>query len=260
VQFLLHLLISNISQVVLLLIGLAFSDSRGHSVFPLSPIEILWVNMVTSSFLAIGLGLEASSPDLMLRPPRDLAVGVFTKELIVDKMIYGVTMGVLCIIAFVSVAYGYGSGNLGTDCNEGYNDTCYTVYRARATVFAVLSFLLLITAWEVKHFTRSLFNMYPEREHHATGAFGWVKNFWYAVWINKKLFWAVVCGFLITFPVVYGKNFNRVVFKHLAIGWEWGVVVGCVLAYLTVVESWKAIKRRFKIGSAMVKVDEGIEV
>lgn len=42
-KFLMHLLISNISQVVLLLIGLAFQDRNGVSVFPLSPLEILWV-------------------------------------------------------------------------------------------------------------------------------------------------------------------------------------------------------------------------
>src|ERR1700761_6523931 len=54
-QFLLHLLISNISQVILLLVGLAFQDRHGVSVFPLSPIEILWANLITSSFLAIGL-------------------------------------------------------------------------------------------------------------------------------------------------------------------------------------------------------------
>ncbi|KAL9117012.1 MAG: hypothetical protein Q9187_006456, partial [Circinaria calcarea] len=41
-KFLLHLLISNIAQVVLLLVGLAFEDSNGVSVFPLSPLEILF--------------------------------------------------------------------------------------------------------------------------------------------------------------------------------------------------------------------------
>jgi magnesium-transporting ATPase (P-type) len=94
-----HLLISNISQVVLLLIGLAFADDNGTSVFPLSPLEILWVNMITSSFLALGLGLEEAQPDIMLRPPHDLRQGVFTWEVIIDKMIYGVFMGTLCLIS-----------------------------------------------------------------------------------------------------------------------------------------------------------------
>src|SRR5947207_12261974 len=152
-----HLLISNISQVILLLIALAFKDGNGNSVFPLSPLEILWVNLITSSFLALGLGLEEAQPDIMLRPPHDLRVGVFTRELITDKMIYGTFMGSLCLLAFVTVAYGAGSSNLGANCNQDWNDTCGVVFRARATTYATISFLLLVTAWEVKHFSRSLF-------------------------------------------------------------------------------------------------------
>lgn len=88
-KFLMHLLISNIAQVILLLVALAFQDSDGNSVFPLSPLEILWVNMITSSFLALGLGMEEKTSDIMLRPPHSLRVGVFTKELIIDKFAWG---------------------------------------------------------------------------------------------------------------------------------------------------------------------------
>jgi Na+-exporting ATPase len=98
-KFLMHLLISNISQVFLLLIGLAFRDIDGNSVFPLAPVEILYANLVTSSFLAIGLGLERAQHDIMLRPPHDLKVGVFTRELIIDKMVYGTIMGSLCLVS-----------------------------------------------------------------------------------------------------------------------------------------------------------------
>ena len=111
---LMHLLISNIAQVILLLIGLAFKDNDNHSVFPLSPIEILWVNLITSSFLAIGLGLEEKQEDSMYRPPHDVKAGVFSKELITDKFIYGFFMGALCLFSFAIVAYvgpGGGVGN-----------------------------------------------------------------------------------------------------------------------------------------------------
>ncbi|KAI5777917.1 sodium transport ATPase [Geopyxis carbonaria] len=245
-KFIMHLLISNISQVVLLLIGLAFQDRNKVSVFPLSPLEILWVNMITSSFLALGLGLEEKSPDVMTRPPHSLRTGVFTWEVIIDKSLYGVTMGVLCLISFVIVIFGANDGNLGHDCNHGYNDSCSAVFEARATVFAVLSFLLLLTAWEVKHFTRSLFRLNPERH---TGPF----SVFHAVWYNRFLFWAVVAGFFITFPVIYIPVFNSVVFKHKGITWEWGVVAGACVIYLCVIEGWKAIKRWRGWGSAGYK-------
>lgn len=239
-----HLLISNIAQVILLLIALAFKDAGGDSVFPLSPLEILWANLVTSSFLAVGLGLEESQPDIMYRPPHDLGVGVFTRELITDKMIYGSFMGSLCLIAFVCVIYAAGSGtaDLGNGCNKGYNETCDTVFRARATTYATLTFLLLVTAWEVKHFSRSLFNMDPVRSPQRLSIFP-------TLWRNRFLFWAVMAGFVIAFPVVYLPVVNKLVFKHQAITWEWGIVFGCTVVYLACIESWKAVKRAFEIGS-----------
>ncbi|KAF1813912.1 sodium transport ATPase [Eremomyces bilateralis CBS 781.70] len=241
-KFLMHLLISNIAQVVLLLLGLAFKDDNGVSIFPLSPLEILWVNLITSSFLAIGLGLEDAQPDIMYRPPANLQVGVFTAELITDKFIYGVFLGSLCLVSFASVSYGAGGGNLGHDCNEGYNDSCDVVYRARATTYATLTFLLLVTAWEVKHFSRSLFNMDPSRH---TGLF----SVFSTLWRNRFLFWSVMAGFVICFPIVYIPVMNRVVFKHQGLTWEWGIVVGCTVVYTCYIEIWKAIKRRFGIWS-----------
>ncbi|KAE8353222.1 hypothetical protein BDV28DRAFT_111964 [Aspergillus coremiiformis] len=243
-KFLMHLLISNIAQVVLLLVALAFQDAKGNSIFPLSPLEILWANLVTSSFLAIGLGLEEAQPDIMYRPPHDLRVGIFTRELITDKMIYGTFMGSLCLVAFVCVIYGGGSGTLsmGHDCNEGWNESCRVVFRARATTYATLTFLLLVTAWEVKHFSRSLFNLDPGRYPGKISVF-------HSIWQNRFLFWAVVAGFVVAFPVIYLPAVNRIVFKHQAIDWEWGIVFGCVVVYVALVESWKATKRAFGIGS-----------
>lgn len=239
-----HLLISNIAQVILLLIALAFKDKDGHSVFPLSPLEILWANLVTSSFLALGLGLEESQPDIMYRPPHDLKVGVFTRELIMDKMIYGTFMGSLCLVAFVSVIYGIhnGTADMGSGCNEGFEPGCGIVFRARATTYATLTFLLLITAWEVKHFSRSLFNLDPDN-------YPGKRSIFHSIWRNRFLFWAVVAGFVIAFPVIYLPAVNHAVFKHEGIGEEWGIVFGCVVVYLALVESWKAIKRRFGIAS-----------
>lgn len=118
-KFLLHLLISNIAQVILLLVGLAFKDNNGVSVFPLSPLEILFANLVSSSFLAIGLGLEEASADVMTRPPPTR--GIFDRELIIDKFIYGTFMGCLCLASYCVVAFGVGDGNLGEDCNHNYS-------------------------------------------------------------------------------------------------------------------------------------------
>lgn len=179
----------------------------------------------------------------MTRPPHSLATGVFTKELIVDKMVYGFFMGLLCLASFVAGVYGGNSGYLGSNCNNAYNDTCDVVFRARSTTYATLSFLLLITAWEVKHFTRSLFSLVP-----GGGTFSVFPE----LWRNKTLFWAVVAGFCITFPVIYIPTINLKVFKHKGIGWEWGIVVLALLLYLVAIEGYKAFKRRIGFGEGRI--------
>ncbi|KAL7934386.1 cation transporting ATPase [Trichoderma chlorosporum] len=242
-KFLLHLLTSNLAQVILLLIGLAFKDEDKIAVFPLSPLEILWANLVTSSPLALGLGLEEAQPDILQRPPRSLRSGVFTLDLIRDQFVYGTCMGSLCLAAFMLVAYassGQGYHELPIDCNEHGHAGCGLVFRARAATFATLSFLLLITAWEVKHFHRSLFNM-DERWKGPLSVFR-------TIYHNHFLFWSIVAGFVITFPVIYIPSVNISVFKHQALTWEWGVVFGCVAVYVVLIEAWKAIKRRFSLG------------
>jgi potassium/sodium efflux P-type ATPase len=71
-RFVLHLLSENIAQACTLLIGLAFKDESDQSVFPLSPVEILWVIMITSGLPDMGLGMEIAAPDIMDRPPHSV--------------------------------------------------------------------------------------------------------------------------------------------------------------------------------------------
>lgn len=149
-------------------------------------------------------------------------------------------MGSLCLSSFVVVVYAAGAGDLGNDCNDKYNSSCDIVFRARSTTYATLSFLLLVTAWEVKHFTRSLFHLNP------TG--GGTFSLFDTVWRNKTLFWAVVVGFFVTFPVVYIPSINLRVFKHMGIGWEWSIVGVALVLYLVAIEGYKAVKRRIGFG------------
>lgn len=81
-KFVLHLLAQNIAQACTLLIGLAFKDETSLSVFPLSPVEVLWVIMITSSLPDMGLGMERAAPDILRRPPQSvsLLLTIFTES------------------------------------------------------------------------------------------------------------------------------------------------------------------------------------
>lgn len=57
-RFVLHVLAENIAQATTLLVGLAFKDAQNNSVYPLAPVQILWVIMATSGMPDMGLGME----------------------------------------------------------------------------------------------------------------------------------------------------------------------------------------------------------
>ncbi|KAL8899427.1 MAG: hypothetical protein Q9207_006212 [Kuettlingeria erythrocarpa] len=235
-KFVLHLLAENIAQACTLLIGLAFKDSTGLSVFPLAPVEILWVIMITSGMPDMGLGVERAAPDIMARPPQSLKTGIFTMEIIVDIIVYGVWMAILCLSSFAIVLFGFGDGQLGEGCNDSYSDRCDTVFRARATTFVCLTWFALFLAWEMINMRRSFFRMQPGSKKYFT-------QWMYDVWRNQFLFWAVIAGFVTIFPTLYIPVINRVVFKHEGISWEWGIVFVEATLFFAGVEAWKWTKR-----------------
>jgi Na+-exporting ATPase len=186
----------------------------------------------------MGLGFEIAAPDIMQRPPQSLKTGVFTLEVLIDMLVYGLWMAALCLSSFVVVLYGFGDGNLGSDCNGNYSDVCDTVFRARATTFVCLTWFALFLAWEMINMRRSFFRMQPGSKRYFTQ---WA----YDVWRNKFLFWAIVAGFVTVFPTLYIPVINHVVFKHEGITWEWGVVIVEAILFFGGVESWKWAKRIF---------------
>jgi magnesium-transporting ATPase (P-type) len=196
----------------------------------------MWIIMVTSSFPDMGLGFEPASADILQRPPHDLKRGVFTIEVMIDMVVYGVWIAALCLSAFVLVVYGPGDDGFGTGCNDAYSDQCDTIFRARATAFACLTWFSLFLAWEMMHLRRSFFHMKPASQNYLTQ---WMRD----VWANKFLFWAVMAGFVTIFPIIYIPGLNRVVFKHEAITWEWAIVIVATILFFFGIETWKFAKR-----------------
>ncbi|KAK4098538.1 potassium/sodium eff [Parathielavia hyrcaniae] len=237
-KFVLHVLAENIAQAGTLLIGLAFKDETGLSVFPLAPVEIVWIIMVTSGLPDMGLGFERAVPDIMRRPPQSLKTGIFTMEFLVDMVVYGLWIAALCLTSFSLRVYVWGGANLGSNCNDSYSESCETVFRARATTFACLTWFALFLAWELIDMRRSFFRMQPGSKKYFT-------QWFHDVWRNKFLFWAIVFGFATLFPTLYIPVINHAVFKHTGISWEWGIVFIAAGLFFAGVEAWKWGKRVF---------------
>lgn len=93
IQFLLS---SNVGEV--LLIFIAFLWNLGN---PLSPILILWINLVTDSLPALALSMDPAEKDIMTRKPRDPQKGIFSKGMIWRIFYQGSTIGLISLAAYL---------------------------------------------------------------------------------------------------------------------------------------------------------------
>ncbi|WWC90206.1 potassium/sodium efflux P-type ATPase, fungal-type [Kwoniella dendrophila CBS 6074] len=221
-KFLLYLLSGNLAEIIVLMIGLAFKDENGQSVFPLSAVAALWINTLAAGPPALALGLEPTALDAMDQSPHAFHQ-IFTLEFYIDLVFYGILMGALSLANFVIVLWGYFPGDLGRYCNETDSEICNPVFQARATCFATLVIMLMIHGLECKHFTKGIMQVNLRD--------------------NKILLWSVLVLALGTFPVVYIPVINDRVFLHGSLKWEWGIVFGMILVYLGCTESYKWGKR-----------------
>lgn len=64
-KFILFMLPTNGGESLVMLAAIVFGLT-----LPLTPVQILWINMVTSSTLGLALAFEPAEPDIMTRPPR----------------------------------------------------------------------------------------------------------------------------------------------------------------------------------------------
>ncbi|HEX6887276.1 MAG TPA: HAD-IC family P-type ATPase [Candidatus Nanopelagicales bacterium] len=77
---------------------------------PLSPVQILWINMVTAVTLSLALAYEPAEPDLMDRPPRDPRASILNKAYLVriayvSVLIAGATM----LVFWLGQSWGWSS-------------------------------------------------------------------------------------------------------------------------------------------------------
>jgi P-type Na+/K+ transporter len=223
-KFVIHLLSSNAAEVIVLVLGLPLKH-EGRSIFVLSPIQILWLNMFTGSPPATGLSMDKPDADILNRPPN--TKGMFTKELIADTLCYGVFLGVPSLCAFIVTLYGFKGGvnSDARDCNKPDGVLCDRIWEARATSFAVLYIGLLLHAYNVRHPRQSVLSM------------KWFDNHW--------LSGSVAFGMVTLVPMLYVEPIATHVFIHRMLTWEWGVIAVALLIFMILSELYKLAKNYF---------------
>lgn len=102
-RFIKYILGSNIGEVLTIA---ATPILLGTAGVPLSPLQILWMNLVTDGLPALALAVEPAEPNVMQRSPYDPKESIFSRGLGAYMVRIGITLAVLTIVLMLW-AYNY---------------------------------------------------------------------------------------------------------------------------------------------------------
>jgi Ca2+-transporting ATPase len=130
----LYLLGSNLGEILTMVVAISAGLKS-----PLSPVQILWVNLVTDSLPALALGVDTGNPEIMGERPRDPRESLFARSGKWILIIYGLLIGGVTLAGFMA---GYAQGGI----TEG-----------RTLAVTVLSLSQVFHAVGMRNISRSIF-------------------------------------------------------------------------------------------------------
>ncbi|MEW6181151.1 MAG: cation-translocating P-type ATPase [Chloroflexota bacterium] len=194
-KFVYYLISCNLAEIMIIFLPTAFGKLifpfAGERVLsPLTPIQLLWLNLITDGAPALALGTEKGDPDIMDHPPRP------PQEPIINRsMQIGVLIQTLAITAATLTAFGLGLR--------------YDPPSAGTMAFLTLSLSELLRAFTARSERYPLFKI---------GVFG-------NPWMNR----AVVFSLALLLMVVYVPFFNPI-FNTVPLSWaEWRIILPLLL-------------------------------
>ncbi len=95
-KFIRYMLSCNLGEVI----AMTFSGIFGFPI-PLTPIQILWMNLVTDGLPALALSMDPPDPHIMNRPPRDPNEGIFARGLYWMIIRRGIYVGLATVLVFI---------------------------------------------------------------------------------------------------------------------------------------------------------------
>jgi len=99
-----YLLASNTAEVMTIFLGFFllawFAPGQIRDLIPISETQILYLNLVTDSFLALALGLEKKETNLMMKPPHDPAEPIITTQTMKRIVFIGLLLSTISMIRF----------------------------------------------------------------------------------------------------------------------------------------------------------------
>ncbi|MBR4462316.1 MAG: calcium-translocating P-type ATPase, PMCA-type [Erysipelotrichaceae bacterium] len=188
----------------------------------LTPVHLLWINMVTDSLPGLALGMEKAEGDVMQRKPRNATDGIFANGAGIDMVWQGIYLSIIQIAAYmIGHHIETGSWNIlgATMC-----------VNAVAMAFLTVNLSEIMTAVNMRSQTKSIFGK------------DMLKNF------NWWLLGAVFVTVLLTLAAIYMPGLSNV-FDIIPGTFELKELMICVLLALSTVpvfELGKWIRRSHK--------------
>jgi Ca2+-transporting ATPase len=211
IKFVLYLLACNGAEIYSMLGAVVF----GLPV-PMSPIMILWANLIADVFAALALGIDPAAPDVMERPPRDPKRGIFTLTSLAQLLMYGFSMAAiqLGVVGFIGEVQG-----------RTIDPDPEVASPGRGIAFITLTMAQLAHAFVV-HTDDFLLSR--------------------ALWSNLYLVGAVLLSVTCLVAACYIPGVNTVLQQHALDGSDWAIVVVGVAAHLIVAETIKFVLRMIR--------------
>ncbi len=95
-KFVFFLISCNIGEILIIFLAMLAGLPS-----PLSPIQLLFLNLVSDGAPALALGLEKGEPDIMDRPPRPVREPIINREMLIGIAVQAVVMTIAVLGAFV---------------------------------------------------------------------------------------------------------------------------------------------------------------
>lgn len=204
-KFVFYLLSCNLAEIVVIFVAILAGLPS-----PLTPIQLLWLNLITDGAPALALGMEKGDPDTMDRPPRPPQEPVINKPMRIRIGIQTIAIAVATLAAYL----------MGIAMYPGVPE------EAKTMAFVTLSFSELLRAFTARS------DNYPVLR--------------IGIFSNRVMVYAVLSSLLLLFGVIY-LPFLQPIFNTVPLGWaEWQVVLPLLFVPAIVAELTKWVMgRRF---------------
>ena len=203
-----YLLSSNIGEVLTIFIASllgVIGFLTGEDATPLAAMHLLWINLITDSLPAFGIGMEEAEDSVMDQKPRPKNEGFFANGYIWKICVEGVIIGGVTLIAYL----------LG---NKVFNNHM---------VGQTMAFLTLSST--------QLFHAYNVKSHHSV--------FSPKSYKNKFMNFAFIVGFALQIAVIYIPGIQDLFeFAPLTIA-QFGICIGLSLVMVVIQEIIKLVNR-----------------